>query len=67
MELKLGLEEHDVNISADEFRKLVALVDHRHNGDLTAGMFHEFMEVRTSLSIRLRNVHSRMRSVVEIV
>ena len=43
-ELKKGLDAHDVTISPDEFRKLVALVDHEHHGDLTSTMFHQFME-----------------------
>ena len=45
MELKQGLEKHNISISADEFRKMVTLMDHSHKGDLTAKMFSDFMEL----------------------
>ena len=50
LELKSGLESHDVVISADEFRKLVALVDHNHKGDVTLPMFHRLMEMTGTTS-----------------
>ena len=43
-ELKIGLEHHDVIMSPDEFRTLVALVDPDHKGALSAEMFTTFME-----------------------
>ena len=44
LEMKHGLAKHDVIISADEFKKLVELVDHTHEGDFSLQMFHNFME-----------------------
>ena len=44
LEMRHGLAKYDVIISADEFKKLVELVDHKHTGDFNLQMFHNFME-----------------------
>jgi hypothetical protein len=54
---------HDVVVSADEFRLLLALVDHNHKGDVTLAMFHQLMEMTgeiaalLSLSLSLSLLH----------
>jgi CRP-like cAMP-binding protein/Ca2+-binding EF-hand superfamily protein len=53
LELKTGLEMHDVVVSADEFRLLLALVDHNHKGDVTLAMFHQLMEMTGEIAALL--------------